>query len=413
MQEHFNYLLPLPNQFQKLLGIYSEVESKRKRAVEELLKKYSSATEGPIRNCGPHTISEAQYYLRNSNFQAHIYKIHDDQTVYKTSVPFELDMTKKQIYLLESDTSEGLHVDVIMKPNAFFNRHGQHCLYCGEHWRTTGYRHSCRSIQNQCEACKRPFRAIGSRHHPSLEEGYCRSLIDEIKLSRCSKCNIQMRTVDCQKNHTTMVCRRAFFCTKCEVKFHLNGTERDYQTIAAQHDCSNERCNYCKRFTSRKKLHDCPLWITKRQTYHPNLASISLSHQKRVQEVEKSYSDEEEFEHIDEVNCAILLHEKKGKVSKVVFDKWSCYPDETPGFFEENYQPQDINDVHIPCKTKKKKTKFDQLSVWVEDRPDLVLQKLLDYILNTESEQFLQTTFLVKNLEDLVIPYHFDFFITK
>ena len=399
--EHYKFYSNDPSCFESLMQLYNGSKEAQIAALELLRKKYLFATSGPVEPIGPHSLSEAQHYLDQIKAQLNIYRLVNSKTSFIGTVPKERDLTKFQIYVLETQTRTDKHVDLIIKPTKFFNTHGSHCIFCDTTWSTLYYRHSCKKKSEQCIACKRPFYQLGYKIHPLIKDQFCRSKVDIIKEWKCDTCNLTCYTQDCRDKHSVNVCRRGYYCPECKTNFRLGGSTKDYNDLVTSHKCENQRCRFCKQIVSRNILHDCPLWTVRAQQTHSKLGALCISY------AQSEINDSKGNATLLKPNVCVIIGEddERGKFRSIQIDAWSQGADSPTLIHESDYNECYFFKVKKP-EAAEEKSNRSLSHVHLYGRNDSqdtdVMAEVMDYVFNVCPEYYYNTTFLVANTDDMI-----------
>lgn len=137
----------------------------------------------------------------------------------------------KLICLLQSETSQGLHVDYVKKD--LIGRLWERAHFCKKCFRGyAGQEHKC---IKKCMSCKQ-----------SECEGVESKVWSEFKME-CEDCHCKFYNDRCFMNHKRKLCVKYARCTKCNYMF-----ERE-----VEHECNKRLCHICSEYVSIEQKHQC------------------------------------------------------------------------------------------------------------------------------------------------------------
>lgn len=217
--------------------------------------------------------------------------------------PNNYDDSLMPIYLYKvHDTN---HIIFIQNINSYFKQNGKICLACKKTFKSSRYRHFCKS-QQTCFVCHRFHLKPLTFIHSRLNKEFCDSRMSPSIACTCNLCNCKIFSSSCFQSHKRLCNSKGFFgwfCDQC-LSFTYCSNGLTSQDLKKRHTCGDLKpCRHC--FLPNDLNHLCPLKKVKLDGFHNRLGFFNL-----------------QFSHTNELVMALILRES---TERGVFDRTSFY----------------------------------------------------------------------------------------
>ena len=250
------------------------------------------------------------------------------------SFPPEFDETRRQMYLLAYNLDyPTLHVHAIRNVKAFFRKMGHHCFFCSKTTYSNSHQHFCTAVKKRlCFLCRRPKAELETYITEVNKAFFCNSKTHtkclKEKFKKC-KCNLTFRTIDCKTFHKKMVCRKLFFCEKCNTCISTSKTLTQSH-LQKSHVCYTTACRWCRALIKKGLNHLCTMTRVNYQKYHDAIGILAvevISHSPH--NCKSCYEDLNLCTKTekDEPNLCVLLLEKVEQNMRGIFDRYVFAPE--------------------------------------------------------------------------------------
>ncbi len=245
------------------------------------------------------------------------------------SYPPKADGSRRQLYLLASLSNEEIsHVEPIDDIVAFYRKFGRHCVHCRQTYSGKSYIHFCHMAKTMsCYACHRFYLTDSTVLNKLEEQFYCKSKLEPTMNKKCDKCNMILKSADCEESHAKNICFRGFSCENCQVRVYV-GSSKAIQDAKEKHKCFKRECVFCKEIKDENHL--CKISKGKYPTEQGNLGFMQaeairyaisqcedcFKKNETCSQCANMYSDPD-----DKPNLCILYYErqKRGVFDRVIF----------------------------------------------------------------------------------------------
>ena len=192
--------------------------------------------------------------------------------------PKEYDDTLKPIFLYRPQFDSD-HLIFIRNLNAYFSANYFTCLACQKSFkrnRDARSSHLCRK-KPTCFACRRFYESPSTYLNNVIINEFCNKYTTTESQFSCPKCNCDIYSQRCLKNHKRFCRGKGFFGYKCNICKHFTycTSKLNSNDLKEKHSCSDQRiCRFC--YVKKELDHLCKLRNEKLPAYHTRLAFFNL-----------------------------------------------------------------------------------------------------------------------------------------
>ena len=173
--------------------------------------------------------------------------------------PDPFDEERPLIMLLLSGDAN--HVDLISKPEIFFNNFGMGCFLCDAEACTYRKRGHLCNKNDTCYSCGK-FVATGKEHISHYNKFlYCQ---EDEQGTICPNCQMFLRGAECQRYHKVSLCREKFKCWNCGRLECVQKEKKTTKELREAHQCdAPQKCWKC--LCDKDTDHVCTLRSLRKQ----------------------------------------------------------------------------------------------------------------------------------------------------
>lgn len=299
--------------------------------------------------------------------------------------PENFDSSLKPIFLFKPFDSN--HVVFIRNINSYFAANGKTCLWCKKFFKTSSYIHFCKQSNNSCFACHRFLQKPETYFHSNLSKLYCDSSLINNSTSKCSLCNLNLKSSSCAQQHKRLCYSKGYFGFKCDLcsSFTYRKGNLTSKELKEKHVCGTKTCKFC--FQICESDHLCKLIEQKVPKFHVSLGFLHFHVVPHFPTVAIAYiEDNERGVFLNQLICENSLLLK------------NCFNPETLCY--DYFRDISITDEEKKHKITKAKNFLDQTIVKrrMKTKEDCFEKEFLTFILN---EKLQGITFVVSDEDNL------------